>query len=301
MLFRIYIAEQIMELLDGKLCAKNLRTKLKNQLKNAGESRPALAIVIVGDDPASKVYVRNKNRAAKEIGITTYNYMLNQDTDLETLLSLIHMLNNNDKIDGILVQMPLPEQFTFSDVSQVIEAIDPAKDVDGFHPTNLGNLFIGNTANNAGMQYPVPCTPKGIMYLLKENNIPIDGKNAVVIGRSTIVGKPMAALLTNNNATVTLAHSHTQHLADITRKADIIIVAVGKADFLTADMVKPDTVIIDVGMNRKDGKLVGDVDFDSFKGHTGYITPVPGGVGPMTVAMLFEQLIMLHQNKVNKA
>ena len=135
----------------------------------------------------------------------------------------------------------------------------------------------------------------------KENNIPIDGKTAVVIGRSTIVGKPMAALLTNNNATVTLAHSHTQHLADITRKADIIIVAVGKADFLTADMVKPDAVIIDVGMNRKDGKLVGDVDFDSFKGHTGYITPVPGGVGPMTVAMLFEQLIMLHQNKVNKA
>ena len=286
-----------MKLLDGKACAKNLRAQLKNQLKTAGESSPTLAIVIVGDDPASKVYVRNKNRAAKEIGITTYNYMLNQDTDLETLLSLIRMLNNNDKIDGVLVQMPLPEQFSSSDVSH---AIDPAKDVDGFHPTNLGNLFIGNTTDNAGMKYPVPCTPKGIMYLLKENNIPIDGKNVVVIGRSTIVGKPMAVLLTNNNATVTLAHSHTQHLADITRNADIIVVAVGKADFLTDDMVKPDAVIIDVGMNRKDGKLVGDVDFDSLKDHTGYITPVPGGVGPMTVAMLFEQLIMLNQNKKKK-
>lgn len=289
-----------MELLDGKLCAKHLRTQLKNQLKTAGESLPTLAIVVIGDNPASKVYVRNKNRASKEIGITTYNYMLNQDTNLETLLSLIQMLNNNDKIDGILVQMPLPEQFTSSDISQIIESIDPSKDVDGFHPTNLGNLFIGNTTNNVGMKYPVPCTPKGIMYLLKENNIPIDGKNVVVIGRSTIVGKPMAALLTNNNATVTLAHSHTQHLANLTLKADIIIVAVGKADFLTANMIKNDTVIIDVGMNRKDGKLVGDVDFDSLKGYTGYITPVPGGVGPMTVAMLFEQLIMLYQNKKKK-
>ena len=244
--------------------------------------RPGLAVVLVGDDPASAVYVRNKSKACAEVGIYSEVYRLPEETGREQLLGLIEQLNQSPLIHGILVQLPLPKHL---DPEEVIMAIDPAKDVDAFHPVNVGKIMIGNYDF-------LPCTPAGVMELLHRSGIEVSGKECVVIGRSNIVGKPMLHLLLGKNATVTICHSHTKDLPTITREADILVAAVGRPKFVTADMVKPGATVIDVGINRiAPKKLVGDVDFESVKEVAGAITPVPGGVGLLTVAMLMENVV----------
>ncbi|MEJ2095492.1 MAG: bifunctional methylenetetrahydrofolate dehydrogenase/methenyltetrahydrofolate cyclohydrolase FolD, partial [Gammaproteobacteria bacterium] len=238
---------------------------------------PGLAVIIVGDNPASKVYVRNKIKACHDVGLHSEVHELPEDTSEKNLLDLIERLNRNSDIHGILVQLPLPDHI---DKDKVLEAIDVNKDVDGFHLYNIGSLVVGNTV------FP-PCTPYGVQCLLKEMNIPIEGQNAVVIGRSNIVGKPMAMMLLQDNATVSICTSKTRDIKQYTLNADILVVATGKAHMVTKDMVKPGATVIDVGINRlDDGRLVGDVDFEDVKEVAGYITPVPGGVGPMTITML---------------
>lgn len=272
------------QIISGKETAAKIRERLRAQIDQLREKgyQPGLAVVIVGDDPASQVYVRNKEKACKEVGIAAQTFALPKETTQQELMALIDTLNARSDVHGILVQLPLPRHL---DEHQVINAILPEKDVDAFHPVNVGKIMIGD------FDY-VPCTPAGVMALLEEAQIDVSGKHAVVIGRSNIVGKPQAMLLLHKNATVTICHSKTQHLEEITRQADIIVVAIGKAHFLRGDMVKDGVVVIDVGMNRlENGKLAGDVDFDTVAPKASYITPVPGGVGPMTITMLLQNTV----------
>lgn len=243
---------------------------------------PGLAVIIVGADPASRVYVNNKKRACEELGIYSEEYALPEETTKEELLALIESLNNNEKINGILVQLPVPKHI---DEKTIINAIKPQKDVDAFHPVNVGKIMVGDFDF-------VPCTPAGVMELIKESGIDVCGKECVVVGRSNIVGKPQAMLLLHENGTVTICHSRTKDLKEKTRNADILVAAVGIPNFITGDMVKEGAVVIDVGINRtEDKKIVGDVDFESVERVAGAITPVPGGVGPMTIAMLMKNTI----------
>lgn len=267
------------QLLKGRDIAARIRTQLKEDIKALNEQgiQPGLAVVLVGDDPASQVYVNHKSKACHRLGLYSEVHRLPYDTSEEALLQVINDLNVNDRVHGILVQLPLPDHIS---EKAVISAIAVHKDVDGFHPVNIGNLQIGDEAL-------LPCTPHGIIRMLEEIDYDIAGKHAVVIGRSNIVGKPVAMLLLAANATVTICHSRTNNMAEIARQADILVVAVGKERMITKDYVKPGSVVIDVGVNRlADGTLAGDVDFDDVKDRAAYITPVPGGVGPMTITML---------------
>ena len=271
-------------IIDGKAVAKKIKEDLKLQVADlkAKGVNPCLAVIIVGEDPASKVYVGGKIRDCEEIGIESKHFPLPEETTQEELLELVEKLNKDDSVSGLLVQLPLPKHI---DEKTVINAIDPKKDVDAFHPFNVGHIMIGDYTY-------LPCTPAGIMGILKYYNISVAGKKCVVIGRSNIVGKPMAMLLLKENGTVQICHSRTQNLAEETSKADILVAAVGKADFVTADMVKDGAVVVDVGMNRNtEGKLCGDVCFDEVEKKASFITPVPGGVGPMTITMLLENTV----------
>ena len=265
-------------LIDGRAVAKAFKEEIaqRTQAMIAQGVTPHLAVVLVGEDPASQVYVRNKENGCIKAGIRSTVIRLEEDCTQQELEETVKRLNADASVDGILVQLPLPKHLN---EASVLRLIDPDKDVDGFHAMNSGRLMNGQPGF-------VPCTPLGVMKLLEAYGIDPAGKHAVVIGRSNIVGKPMAMLLLRANATVTICHSRTQNLADITRQADILVAAVGRANFVTADMVKPGAAVIDVGINREDGKIVGDVDFDAVSGVAGYITPVPGGVGQMTIAML---------------
>ncbi|MBQ5613068.1 MAG: bifunctional methylenetetrahydrofolate dehydrogenase/methenyltetrahydrofolate cyclohydrolase FolD [Clostridia bacterium] len=271
--------------IDGKAISAEIRAELKEKTEAFAAARgyrPGLAVIIVGEDPASQVYVRNKKRACEEVGFYSRGYELPASTSQEELLALIDTLNADPAIHGILVQLPLPKHL---DESEVLLRIDPKKDVDAFHPYNVGKIMIGDYRF-------LPCTPAGVMALLERTGIEIAGKRCVVVGRSNIVGKPMAMLLLHANGTVTVCHSRTKELSSITREADILVVAIGRADFITADMVKPGAVVIDVGMNRRaDGKLTGDVDFAAVEPIASAITPVPGGVGPMTITMLLQNTL----------
>jgi methylenetetrahydrofolate dehydrogenase (NADP+) / methenyltetrahydrofolate cyclohydrolase len=270
--------------LDGSALSRTLRAELPSRVRRllARDVRPGLAVVLVGDDPASQVYVRNKTRACEEAGIASIEHRLAASTSQAQLLALIAALNADRRVHGILVQLPLPRHIS-SDA--VIESIAPDKDVDGFHPENVGRLATGRARF-------VPCTPAGVMRLLEHANVPLAGKMAVVVGRSNIVGKPVALLLLEKHATVAICHSRTPDLGAVIRQADVLIAAVGKPRLITADKVKPGVAVIDVGINRlPDGKLCGDVDFQSMLGKAGCITPVPGGVGPMTIAMLLENTV----------
>lgn len=273
-----------MNIIDGKAVSKKVKEDVKaecEQLKAKGVT-PGLAVIIVGDDPASQVYVHNKEVACEACGFYSVKYALPAETTQEELNALIDKLNKDDKINGILCQLPLPSHL---DDKEVINRIDPLKDVDAFHPVNVGAIMIGD------YNY-LPCTPAGVMELIHSTGVDVSGKKAVVMGRSNIVGKPMAMLLLHENATVEITHSRTQNLADITKEADILVAAIGKAKFVKADMVKDGAVVIDVGMNRdENGKLCGDVDFEDVKDKCNFITPVPGGVGPMTIAMLMKNTL----------
>lgn len=274
-------------LLEGKVFAAKLKEeagKKAQELKAKYGITPGLAVIIVGENPASQVYVRNKHKVCTELGFYSEGVELPATTTREELLAEIQRLNNDEKIHGILVQLPLPKELQPYE-SEVLEAINPLKDVDGFHPVNVGRLVTGQKAL-------VPCTPHGCLRMLELAEIPVEGANAVIIGRSNIVGKPMFHLLLGKNATVTICHSRTKNLAEITRQADILVAAVGKAGFVTADMVKPGAAVIDVGINRiAPKKLVGDVDFEAVKEVAGAITPVPGGVGLLTIAMLMQNTV----------
>lgn len=279
-----------MQILDGKSLSLKIQEELKEKVSSL-KTKPCLAVILVGDDKASKVYVRNKERAAKYIGINTITYKLEKSTTTEDLLVLIDKLNNDSSVNSILVQLPLPKHI---DEEKVLLSILPEKDVDAFHPTNVGLLHLGTPKM-------VPCTPAGIIRLFDEYKISLDGKNAVVIGRSSLVGKPIAQLLLERNATVTLTHSHTHNLKEIVKKADIVVVAIGKPKFVTKDFIKEGAVVIDVGINRdENNKLVGDVDFETVKDLTSFITPVPGGVGPLTVSMLMEQTYNTYMNQLGE-
>ena len=274
-----------MQIIDGKKVSAQVKQEVKNEtelLKKEYSITPGLAVVIVGDDPASRVYVNNKKKACELVGFHSEEYALSAETTQEELLSLIKELNEKKDINGILVQLPLPKHL---DDKAVIEAINPLKDVDAFHAVNVGKIMLG--------EYDfLPCTPAGVMEMLHYYNIEVSGKNCVVIGRSNIVGKPMAMLLLHENGTVTICHSRTKNLAEICSKADILVAAVGRPKFVTADMVKEGAVVIDVGMDRdENGKLCGDVDFENVKDKCSYITPVPGGVGPMTIATLMKNTV----------
>lgn len=279
------------KILDGKafanLLGQNLKEKVK-KLKDEGVT-PHFCVINIGDDPASKIYVRTKKRRAEKMGIIQDIYQMPADTKQEEALALIDKLNADPAINGLMVQLPAPKQI---DADALLERIDPNKDVDGLTPANIGHLWMGN-------HFVEPATAEGIIALLKHYEIPLEGKNVVIIGRSNIVGKPLAALMLEQNATVTIAHSRTKNLGEITKKADVLVSATGQAFLVKADMVKDGAVVVDVGMNHVDGKLVGDVDFDKVKEKTSYITPVPGGVGPLTVQFLMEAVVKLtrRQNK----
>ena len=279
-----------MKILDGKAVSLKVKESVKvraEELKKFGVE-PTLAVILVGEDKASQTYVRAKEKACNEYGIKSVAHRLSENTTQAELLALINVLNLDDSIHGILVQLPLPKHI---DTNTVLATINPAKDVDGFHAVNVGKLV-------SGLDGFVPCTPLGVMEILKEYGIEVAGLNAVVIGRSNIVGKPMANLLLNASATVTITHSKTKNLKEICKNADLIVAAIGKPFFLKADMVKDDAVVVDVGINRlDDGRLVGDVDFDEVAPKCSYITPVPGGVGPMTIAMLLNNTILAAQAK----
>ena len=281
------------QIIDGKALAASIRADLAKRTTVLTEKghRPGLAVVIVGDDPASQVYVRNKIRACADTGIESIEYRLAKDTREEELLKLIGELNNDKRVDGILVQLPLPEQIA---PEKAIAAIAPEEDVDGFHVMNAGKLLTGT----GGF---MPCTPYGVMKMIEGVGYDLTGKEAVVVGRSNIVGKPQALMLLAKNATVTVAHSRTADLADVTRRADVLIAAVGRAKMITGDMVKPGALVIDVGMNRdENGKLCGDVDTASVMGIAGWVSPVPGGVGPMTIAMLMTNTVEAVERRMNK-
>lgn len=271
------------KIIDGKALAAKKQAALQEKverLKAESGLVPGLVVILVGDNPASQVYVRNKERFAKKVGFLSETVRLSESISEEELIQVIEKYNKDERFHGILVQLPLPKHINDK---RVILAIDPKKDVDGFHPMNTGHLWSGRPVM-------VPCTPAGIMELLREYEVALEGKTAVIIGRSNIVGKPMAQLLLEKNATVTLAHSRTRDLAKVTKQADILIVSIGQGHFVTADFVKEGAVVIDVGMNRDvDGRLIGDVDFEEVEPIASLITPVPGGVGPMTITMLMEQ------------
>ena len=271
-------------IIDGKELAKKIRANLKiecEELKK-GNINSKLAVIMVGEDPASKVYVRNKSKACEDVGIKYEEYLLDSKITQKELIELIEKLNNDKTINGILLQSPIPSNL---DVNEAFRTISPQKDVDGFNPVNVGKLVLNQDTF-------VSCTPYGIMKMFEEYDIDLTGKNVVILGRSNIVGKPLIHCCLNKNATVTSCHSKTQNLAQKAKEADILISAIGKANFVTADMVKENAVVIDVGINRLDnGKITGDVDFESVKEKASYITPVPGGVGPMTIAMLMNNVI----------
>ena len=273
-----------MQIIDGKAVSASVKAQVKEEceaLKAKGVA-PGLAVIIVGEDPASQVYVRNKERACEECGFYSKKYALPENTTQEELNNLIIELNNDKSINGILCHLPLPKHL---DDKEVIDLIDPIKDVDAFHSVNVGKIMIGDYNF-------LPCTPAGVIELIKSTGVEISGKKAVVIGRSNIVGKPMAMLLLHENATVEIAHSRTKDISETARSADILVVAIGKAKFVTGDMVKEGAVVIDVGMDRdENGKLCGDVDFEDVKDKCSFITPVPGGVGPMTIAMLMKNTL----------
>lgn len=276
-------------IIDGKKLAQKIRLELKTEAEKF-KTKPKLAVILVGNDQASKIYVRNKSKACEEVGIEYEEHVLEETTKMGDLLGLIEKLNSDDSINGILLQAPLPKHL---EINRAFEKISPIKDVDGFNPINVGKLLIGEDTF-------ISCTPYGIIKMLEEYNIPIQGKNAVVVGRSNIVGKPLVQCLLNKNATVTICHSKTENLINYTRNADILISAVGKANLITADMVKEGATVIDVGMNRNDnGKLCGDVDFENVKEIASYITPVPGGVGPMTITMLMNNVIKAYKMQNN--
>ena len=282
------------QIIDGKALALRLREEIAQEVsaleKDTG-IKPGLAAVLVGDDPASAVYVRNKKIACEKAGLYPQEHLLPVSTTQEALLALIHKLNADPKIHGILVQLPLPSHI---ESRLILQAVSPEKDADGFHPINVGRLVAGDPVF-------VPCTPKGVIHMIDSTGIDIAGKRAVVIGRSNIVGKPVAMLLLHRHATVTICHSRTKDLPAVVREADIVIAAIGKPLFVTPDMVKEGAVVIDVGINRlADGKLVGDVDFDRVKERAGWITPVPGGVGPMTIAMLLQNTLESAQRFAKK-
>ena len=273
------------KLIDGKQVSANVKEQVRQEteaLFQKYSKKPGLAVVIVGNDPASRVYVNNKKKACETVGFQSFEYALPEDTTQEELLALVETLNADKNVNGILVQLPVPKQI---DDKAIINAISAEKDVDAFHPENVGRIMIGEYAF-------LPCTPAGVMELIDSTGVEISGKKCVVIGRSNIVGKPMAMLLLHRSGTVTICHSRTQNLAEITREADILVAAVGKANFVTGDMIKEGAVVIDVGMNRlENGKLCGDVNFAEAEQKASYITPVPGGVGPMTIAMLMKNTL----------
>lgn len=272
------------KLISGKEISLSVKERVANEVADLKKQgiEPCLAVILVGDDPASRVYVNNKKKACEFCGIRSLEYLLPANATQQELNSLVEMLNEDESVNGILCQLPLPKHL---DEKEVFNLIKPEKDVDAFHPENVGHIMIGDFNF-------LPCTPAGIMEMLKYEGIDLDGKNCVIIGRSNIVGKPMAMLMLKENATVTICHSHTKNLAEIVSQADVVVAAVGKARFVTADMVKDGAVIIDVGINRtKDGKLCGDVDFDACCEKASYITPVPGGVGPMTIATLMQNTV----------
>lgn len=271
------------KIIDGKVISASVKKRVQDEVTNLKQKgvTVGLAVIIVGEDPASKVYVSNKKKACEALGIISEEYALPESTTNEELLALINELNRKPSINGILCQLPLPKHL---DEKLIINSIDPNKDVDAFHPFNVGKIMIGDF-------HFLPCTPAGVMEMLEYEGIDVAGKNCVVIGRSNIVGKPMNMLLLHKNGTVTVCHSKTKNLAEICKKADILVAAVGRPNFVTADMVKPDAVVIDVGINRVDGKLCGDVDFENVSKIASAITPVPGGVGPMTIAMLMQNTL----------
>lgn len=281
--------------IDGKAISQAVRAEIAAETAKFREETgvtPGLAVVIVGEDPASRVYVRNKRTACEQVGFYSEGYELPAETTQAELEALVDKLNRDEKIHGILVQLPLPPHL---DEEKLLLSIDPRKDVDAFHPYNVGRIMIGEYAF-------LPCTPAGIMELLTRSGISCEGKECVVVGRSNIVGKPMAMLMLQANGTVTVCHSRTRNLSEITRRADILVAAIGKADFFTADMVKPGAVVIDVGMNRRpDGKLTGDVDYASVEPVASAITPVPGGVGPMTITMLMKNTLRAAREQTARA
>ena len=278
-------------IIDGKLVSTAVKERVANEVKELNDKgiSVCLAVILVGEDPASQIYVANKKKACEQLGIISKEFVLPATTTQQELLNLVNALNDDASVNGILCQLPLPKGL---DEKAVIEAINPEKDVDAFHPVNVGRIMIGDYDF-------LPCTPAGVMEMLSYYNIDVCGKECVVIGRSNIVGKPMGMLLLHKNGTVTIAHSRTQNLAEVTQKADILVAAVGKAKFVTADMVKMGAVVIDVGMNRADGKLCGDVDFDAVSQKASYITPVPGGVGPMTIATLMQNTLTAAKRQNN--
>ena len=281
-------------IINGKEISATIRAEIKEateQLVAESGVRPGLAVIIVGEDPASQVYVRNKKRACDEVGFYSESYELPESTTQDELNALVDRLNKDENIHGILCQLPLPKHL---DENEVIMRIDPKKDVDAFHPENVGKIMIGDYSF-------LPCTPAGVMALLERSGIDVKGKECVVVGRSNIVGKPQAMLLLHAHGTVTICHSRTKNLAEVCRRADILVAAIGKVDFFTGDMVKDGAVVIDVGMNRRsDGKLTGDVDFESVAPKASYITPVPGGVGPMTITMLMQNTLTAAKNTLKK-
>lgn len=281
-----------MNIIDGKAISAKCKAEIAEEIKSLtsdGKRAPCLAVILVGDDPASAVYVRNKKRACEAVGITSLEYLLDKDESEEKLLELIEFLNKDDNVDGILVQMPVPKQI---DPDRVIEAIHPDKDVDAFHAYNVGKLFTGNPRF-------MPCTPAGVMRLIHEAGVSVSGKNCVVVGRSNIVGKPMGALLLAENGTVTICHSRTSNLESFTKNADILVAACGRPKMITGDMVKEGAVLIDVGINRVGDKLVGDLDYETCAEKASAITPVPGGVGPMTIAMLMQNTVTSYKMRFN--
>ena len=272
------------EFLDGKTISQKIKEGLKKEVEELKKNGivPKLAVIMIGDDPSSKIYVRNKSIACEQLGIEYEEYLLEENTTMKELLELIDKLNKDSSVNGILLQSPIPKGL---DINEAFKSIDPKKDVDGFNPINVGKLCLGQDSF-------ISCTPYGIIKLLEEYGIQIEGKDAVVVGRSNIVGKPMMQCLLNKNATVTICHSKTIKLERVTKKADILVVAVGKPKFITADMVKEGAIVVDVGINREeDGKICGDVDFEEVSKVAAYITPVPGGVGPMTIAMLMNNIV----------
>lgn len=279
------------KIIDGKVISASVKERVETEVSALKEKgiTVGLAVIIVGEDPASKVYVSNKKKACENLGIISEEYALPESTTNEELLALIEELNNKPSINGILCQLPLPRHL---DEKLIINSIDPEKDVDAFHPFNVGKIMIGDF-------YFLPCTPAGVMEMLKYENIEVEGKNCVVIGRSNIVGKPMNMLLLHQNGTVTVCHSKTKNLKEICKNADILVAAVGRPKFVTEDMVKEGAVVIDVGINRVDGKLCGDVDFENVKNKVSAITPVPGGVGPMTIAMLMQNTLTAAKKQNN--
>lgn len=273
------------QIMDGRMLSEKILKEIKEKTSQL-KTKPGLSVILIGNNPASTIYVKNKEKQAQNAGFNSNIHRMDENTSKEELLNLIEALNNDDTVDGILLQLPLPKHLNPYDF---LDKIDPKKDVDGFHPINAGKLMLNENP------YALPCTPKGIITMLEEYKIPLEGANAVIVGRSNIVGKPLAGLLLNKNATVTIAHSKTKNLSEITKSADILISATGQPDIITNNMVKKGAAVIDVGIIRdENGKLRGDVDFNNVKNTAGYITPVPGGVGPMTIAMLIQNTYNLH-------